>query len=112
MCGDYAFFTSIATAPVPPAAFAAAAAATVQQTNAFRDRSGQLQLPWRGDTRPAALIRDLGRGWHNRVIDPGHREFAYDVLVTYSEFGWIITLYVGARSTMQHTACVYGAYDD
>jgi len=112
MCGDDAFCTSIATAPDPPAAFAAAAAATVQQTNAFRDRSGQLQLPWRGDTRPAALIRDLGRGWHNRVIDPGHREFAYDVIVTYSEAGWLIPLYVGDGSWMQHTVLVMGADAD
>src|SRR5699024_3118428 len=79
---------------------------------ACRDRSGQLLPPWRGDTRPAALIRDLGRGWHNRGIDPGHREFAYDVIVTYSEAGWLIPLYVEAGSWMQHTVLVMGADAD
>src|SRR5699024_2562870 len=103
MCGDDAFCTSIATAPDPPAAFAAAAAAAVQQTTVVLDRSRQWQLRWRGDRRSAPLIRDLGRGWHIRFIDPGHREFAYVVIVTYSEAGWLIPLYVGDASWMQHT---------
>lgn len=102
---------SITTASAPEAEFAEAALATRARTNGVRDRSGQWQLPWhrRGDTRPAALIRELGRGWHNRVIDPGHRDFAYDVIVTYTSAGWHIPLYVGDASWMQHTVLVVGA---
>jgi hypothetical protein len=89
--------------PVP--AFDAAAAATLRRTNSAVDRSGRPQLPWPRSlgTRPAALIRDLGGGLVNRVVDPEHPARAYDALV---HAGEPIVLFIGEASWMQHIVLV------
>ena len=63
--------------------FAGEALATRRRTNALHDRRAHLQLPWPAGlgTRPAALIREVGGGRVNRVVDPFDPSRAYGALV-------------------------------
>lgn len=98
---------------VAPLDFAAAARTTMARTNSPVDRSGRLQLPWPPalGTRPAAMVRELGGGWVNRVVDPRRPGQAYDVLVAFVRSGQAIPLYIGEGSWMQHIVLVVGADD-
>lgn len=102
---------SIVDAADPAAAFGEAALATRRRTNALLDRSGHLQLPWPAalGTRPAALIRHLGGGWHNRVIDPFDPGRAYDAIVAAVASGSPVPLFIGEGSWMQHIVLVTAA---
>jgi hypothetical protein len=94
-----------ALGPDPLAEFATRVRATIRRTNSWRDRSGRLQLPWPHalGTRPAALVRELGGGWVNRVVDPRHPDRAWEAM---RAAGRPVPLYVGEGSWMQHIVLV------
>jgi hypothetical protein len=105
MLRDTAYAAEMLGSSDPVAAFDAAAAATLRRTNAALDRFGRLQLPWPRSlgTRPAALIRDVGGGLVNRVVDPEHPDRAYDAIVRAGE---PLVLFIGEGSWMQHIVLV------
>jgi hypothetical protein len=110
MLRDPAYAAALLRAANPVAAFAAEALAARRRTNSAVDRHGRLQLPWPAalGTRPAALIRDVGGGLANRVVDPEDPGRAYDALVAAGE---PVVLFVGEGSWMQHIVLVTGASD-
>jgi hypothetical protein len=89
----------------PVRRFGDAARAMLTRTCSPVDRAGRLQLPWPRSqgTRPAALIRQLGGGWRNRVVDPREPGRAYDAILA---AGRPVPLYVGEGSWMQHIVLV------
>lgn len=97
-----------------PADFAAAALVMRRRTNGLFDVRGQLQLPWPASlgTRPAALIRQLGGGWRNHVVDPWRPREAYDAIRGWVRSGQPIPLYIGEGSWMQHIVLVVAATSD
>lgn len=94
-----------------PADFGAEALAMRRRTNGLYDVSGRAQLPWPASlgTRPAALIRQLGGGWRNHVVDPWRPGDAYDAIHAWVRSGQPIPVYIGEGSWMQHIVLVVGA---
>jgi hypothetical protein len=105
MLREPAYAARVLSAVDPVAAFGEEALATRLRTNAGFDRFGRPQLPWPAalGTRPAALVRELGGGLVNRIVDPEHPDRAYDAIVRAGE---PVVLYVGEGSWMQHIVLV------
>lgn len=104
----------------PELTFANAALAVRRRTNAARDASGSLQLPWPAalGTRPAAMVRLLqadegygapGTRYRNVVIDPADPDPVFDAILDTVRAGEPVALYIGDQRWMQHIVLVVRA---
>lgn len=108
---DPAYAEKLLGADDPVAAFGQAALAMRRQTNAPFDRRGLPQVPWPAKlgTRPGNFMRQLGRGWRKRWVNPFNPGAAYDAILAAIRAGETVPVFVGEPSWTRHIVLVVDA---